>query len=235
MTKFTKWALKAILVGCIFGVAIPKLVLAVPLKHGLSDPEIQPVFVEDAPNALNPGFIFQDLNEGGLLPDEPNFIVTVKATEQQTGLIDANDGITKLTTSLWGYGTDTDTATWPGKTIQVKSFSASGIKETLVRWENHLDATEHLLPVDTNLHWAYSLHGEGSRNGQDYRQYSIQNDGVPIVTHLHGGRSESQFDGKWKGGKVITYDMLLQLPSLIQHFSFNVVISMVSLQRRELH
>ncbi len=41
--------------------------------------------------------------------------------------------------------------------------------------------------VDTSLHWAYSLHG--------YEQYSIDDDGVPIVAHVHGGHSDFQFDG----------------------------------------
>ena len=42
-------------------------------------------------------------------------------------------------------------------------------------------------PVDENLHWCYNLPG--------YTQYSIANDGVPIVSHLHGGHTDFQFDG----------------------------------------
>ncbi|MGD8664962.1 MAG: multicopper oxidase domain-containing protein [Desulfobacterales bacterium] len=45
----------------------------------------------------------------------------------------------------------------------------------------------HLLPVDTSLHWAYSLAG--------YTQYSIASVGVPAVAHLHGGHSDSIYDG----------------------------------------
>ena len=40
---------------------------------------------------------------------------------------------------------------------------------------------------DTNLHWAYSLHG--------YEGFSIERDGVPIVPHVHGGHTDFQFDG----------------------------------------
>jgi FtsP/CotA-like multicopper oxidase with cupredoxin domain len=47
--------------------------------------------------------------------------------------------------------------------------------------------TEHLLPVDTSLHWAYSLPGNELN--------SIEADGVPIVVHLHGGHTNFQFDG----------------------------------------
>ena len=46
---------------------------------------------------------------------------------------------------------------------------------------------QHLLPVDTNLHWCYSLHG--------YTSYTIAANGVPIITHLHGGHTDYQFDG----------------------------------------
>jgi FtsP/CotA-like multicopper oxidase with cupredoxin domain len=37
------------------------------------------------------------------------------------------------------------------------------------------------------LHWCYSLHG--------YTKNSIAKDGVPIITHLHGGHTDFQFDG----------------------------------------
>ncbi|MDX1687883.1 MAG: multicopper oxidase domain-containing protein [Candidatus Promineifilaceae bacterium] len=101
-----------------------------------------------------------------------------------------------LSTPVWGYGDPARGFTWPGKTFEVKSVSAGGSPETVVTWKNELHGvTEHLLPVDTNLHWCYSLHGDGSANGVDYRQYSIQENGVPIITHLHGGNSDFQFDG----------------------------------------
>ena len=56
----------------------------------------------------------------------------------------------------------------------------------MVSWYNQL-GNRHLLPVDVNLHWAYALHG--------YDAYSIGQNGVPIITHLHGGHSDFQFDG----------------------------------------
>jgi spore coat protein A len=180
--------------GALFTTRIgwPEGALAVPARAGLSDPAMQPKFVELAPNALDPGFLFKDLNEAGWPAHKPNFSLSVKETAQQTGLIDPKNG-RRLTTKIWGYGADT--VSWPGQTIQVVNADAGGSAETIVRWENELQGKKHLLPIDENLHWAYSLHGDGSRNGVDYRQYSIKKNGVPIITHLHGGNSNFQFDG----------------------------------------
>jgi spore coat protein A len=77
----------------------------------------------------------------------------------------------------------------------VMNVSSGGAAETVVRWENTLKSKSHLLPVDESVHWCYSLHGDSSANGVDYRQYSIKKNGVPIITHLHGGNSDFQFDG----------------------------------------
>jgi spore coat protein A len=41
--------------------------------------------------------------------------------------------------------------------------------------------------VDTSLHWCYSQPG--------YTRNSIARDGVPIITHLHGGHTDYKFDG----------------------------------------
>jgi len=163
-----------------------------PAALGLADPAAQPKFVELAPNALDPAFLFKDLNQGGRPAWLPNFSLQVAETIQQTGLIDPKNG-RRLKTRVWGYGQDT--VSWPGQTFQVMSASAGGADETLVRWANELRGQDHLLPVDTNLHWCYSLHGASSANGVDYRQFSIKKDGVPIVPHLHGGNTDYQYDG----------------------------------------
>jgi spore coat protein A, manganese oxidase len=163
-------------------------VLAVPAAAGLSDPALQPKFVELAPNALDPAFMYQKNAQGF-------YDIVIRQTKQQTGLV--NKGGNKLTTTVWGYGaTEDDFVSWPGRTFEVQS----GPSETEVKWDNQLYRSKnsplpHLLPVDTNLHWAYSLHGDGSANGVDYRQYNIKKNGVPIITHLHGGNSDFQFDG----------------------------------------
>jgi FtsP/CotA-like multicopper oxidase with cupredoxin domain len=121
---------------------------------------------------------------------------------QYTGLV-GTDGMTPVPTIVWGYG-DKKLYTWPGRTFQVRSYEPLEVK-----WENRLlDEYDNPLPylitgkdntsigfgdftgrsvVDTSLHWAYSLHG--------YEQYSIAQDGVPIVAHVHGAHSDFQFDG----------------------------------------
>lgn len=159
---------------------------------GLSDPALQPKFTEIVPNALDPGFLFRDFNVDGKPSQKPNFHIRASKTKQQTGLIDPYTG-KRLDTSLWGYGQNT--VSWPGQTFQVMSADAGGKDEVFVQWDNNITDKQHLLPVDVNLHWCYSLHGDSSANGVDYRAFSIADDGVPIITHLHGGNTDFQFDG----------------------------------------
>jgi spore coat protein A len=98
-----------------------------------------------------------------------------------TGLV--SPGGTPVPTPLYGYGQG-GVYTWPGKTFEV----TSGASTTVVNWENNLPiGPNHLLPVDTSLHWCYSLMG--------YDTYTIPNDGIPIIVHLHGGHSDFQYDG----------------------------------------
>ena len=160
----------------------------VSLGTGLSDPELQPKFVETVPNALDPGFIY-DTSKGSIK-------VAVGQTVQMTGLV-GPDGVTLLPTTVWGYGDD-KMYSWPGRTFQVRSGELLEVK-----WENRLkvpylltgkdntsedfgDYTGRAV-FDTSLHWGYSLMG--------YDNYSIEEDGVPIVPHLHGGHTDFQYDG----------------------------------------
>jgi FtsP/CotA-like multicopper oxidase with cupredoxin domain len=148
--------------------------LAAPLVPGLSEPTLQPKFVNPAPNALDPLFKYAGTTIG------------VGEMQQMTGLV-APDGVTPVSTNLWGYG-EGGVYTWPGMTFEVTRNSTP----YTVTWNNELvkkngNPLKHLLPVDESLHWCYSLPG--------YEQYSIKNDGVPIITHLHGGHSDFQFDG----------------------------------------
>jgi FtsP/CotA-like multicopper oxidase with cupredoxin domain len=160
--------------------------VAEPARYGLSDPARQPKFAYLAPNALDPAFRF--------LPDRlGQFNIAVRPGMAQTGLVHPPSG-RWLSTPIWGYSDDRG-PTWPGRTFEVKRASLTGMPWTEVRWANELLVRSHLLPVDTNLHWCYSLHSGSSASGEDYSQYSIQKDGVPIITHLHGGHSEFQFDG----------------------------------------
>jgi spore coat protein A len=148
---------------------------AARLHPRLSDPAFQPKFVNPVPNALDPGFIYTPDGNG-------DYTVGVGPMTQYTGLV--NPGGNPVPTRLWGYGQD-GVYTWPGKTFVVRR---GGPPETIVYWENNLfGVKEHLLPLDKSLHWAYSLPG--------YEGYTIKRAGVPIITHLHGGHSDFQFDG----------------------------------------
>ncbi|MGD8726996.1 MAG: multicopper oxidase domain-containing protein, partial [Gemmatimonadales bacterium] len=154
---------------------------AEPAAVGLSDPFLQPKFVNLVPDALAPGFKFDARNK-----NKAKFKVAVGPSVQQTGLVDAAG--TPLNTPIWGYGYNNIGFTWPGRTFEV--MSGEPIEVT---WENKLldpvtgMPLAHLLPVDTSLHWAYSLMG--------YEANSIAADGVPIVAHLHGGHTDFQYDG----------------------------------------
>ncbi|MGB5891517.1 MAG: multicopper oxidase domain-containing protein [Thermoanaerobaculia bacterium] len=180
---------------------------AVPLASGLSDPAVQPKFVEYAPNALDPGFIFEPVKQGSMAG---NFNIYVKEMVQQTGLRKNGTG-KRLDTNLWGYGYDDERGvSWPGRTFQVQSGTP-----TTVRWNNDL-GRKHLLPVDTSLHWCYSLPG--------YEHYSIKKNGVPIVTHLHGGHSASEFDGNpeffWSPDYKIVGPQWAPLGGIIKDFEY---------------
>ena len=157
---------------------------------GLSDPALQPKFVNRAPNALNPGFKYQ-ANASG------QYHVGIRATKNHvTGLVNPHNG-RLLRTSIIGYGDDRHGPTWPGRTFEIQAFGygSNNSPVTQVQWANELANVKHPLPVDTSLHWCYALHGASSANGVDYRRFSIEKDGIPIVTHLHGGHTDYQFDG----------------------------------------
>jgi hypothetical protein len=153
-------------------------VSAVPLAPGLADPSVQPIFVEIAPNALDPDYIYSP-KDGA---DNYYAVDMGKSSEHESGLL--KDG-EKVKTTIFGYGQDGEYL-WPGKTFLIQSTRAGGGPITYVEWNNKLK-NDHIFPVDTNLHWCYSLPG--------YTDYSIKNNGIPVVPHLHGGRSDSQFDG----------------------------------------
>jgi FtsP/CotA-like multicopper oxidase with cupredoxin domain len=151
------------------------------LTAGLSDPAAQPLFTNLAPNAMAAAFKF--------VPNINMLTIQAAQTKQMTGLVSvAKNGKTKpVPTTVWGYGDETGVS-WPGKTIE-RHVNDVPLEIT---WKNNLTAISgkplpHLLPIDTSLHWAYSLHG--------YEQYSIEQNGVPLVPHVHGGKNDSPFDG----------------------------------------
>jgi spore coat protein A len=168
------------------------LAIFVPMTAGaqtaLLDPETQPKFINDVPDALAPGFIYQPTNMG--IYD--SYEVGMYEIEQPLGLIDPLSGAPLLTKCYaYGNGPGFPDATYPGRT-----FIAQKDRQVRVRWSNNLtmDGTEngpvltqHLLPVDETLHWAFALPG--------YELNSIGTNGIPVVPHVHGGHTEWQSDG----------------------------------------
>ena len=129
------------------------------------DPKSQPQFVNALPI---PSLI--DARSGG------NYAIAITQFSQNLGLVDP---ATKqpLLTNVWGYN-----GSYPGPTILAQKD-----KPIDVLWENQLVANKtplpHLLPIDPTVHWALT-------GITDY-----QSVGVPVVTHLHGGHTESASDG----------------------------------------
>jgi hypothetical protein len=121
------------------------------LAAGLSDPAAQPLFVHPAPNAMAAGFKY--------VPKNNKLTIVMGQAIQNTGLVDA-DGY-QVPTTVWGYGTRELGVTWPGRTLEINTAD----DPLEVTWQNNLvsaignNPLPHLLPVDTSLHWAYSLHG----------------------------------------------------------------------------
>jgi spore coat protein A len=121
---------------------LPAKAFAAPAAAGLSDPALQPKFVNLVPDALAPGFKI-------LTPksNDTKLKVFVGASTQYTGLEDSSGN--QLPTNIWGYGKNNwnlGVPTWPGPTLEAKSK-----RRVEVRWENNL-CLSHLLPVDTSLH-----------------------------------------------------------------------------------
>ncbi len=153
---------------------------AAPLAMGLSDPALQPLFKETARNALRSNFTFRKKRKKG----QSRYKINVQQVRQKTGLRD-NQG-RRLSTTVWGYGDNRRKATWPGRTFEVKTN-----ENVQIEWVNKLKRRNkplpHLLPVDPSIYWCYGLTG--------YESVNIANDGVPIVTHLHGAHVDSDSDG----------------------------------------
>lgn len=169
--------------------AIPASLLFSHTSHaaiiaaGLSDPAAQPLFTNLAPNAMAAAFKY--------VPKNDRLKINARQVKHKTGLMgyDSNGVFKPVKTKVWGYGEDDDIGvTWPGRTIERHVNDAP----LNIKWKNELinkrgKPLPHLLPVDTSLHWAYSLHG--------YQQFSIKRHGVPLVPHVHGGRNDSPSDG----------------------------------------
>jgi spore coat protein A, manganese oxidase len=163
--------------------------------NGLMDPDRQPKFVEVVPEALSPTFkIRQDAKACSSTSavcnnnNKPLFI-GVYRINHETGLVNAQGK--RLVTPIFAYGQSAATASWPGPTMEVQSNVPLA-----VQWSNELVGVTQFpfsslkndqTVLDTTLHWAYSLMG--------YEQYTIGQNGIPVVVHLHGSHSGPDLDG----------------------------------------
>ena len=114
------------------------------LSAGLSDPAMQPLFANLAPNAMSASFKYR--------PKKNKLSIIAAQTKQMTGLVNARGKA--LSTTVWGYGAKGGDVTWPGRTIERHVDDAP----LEIRWQNNLTAKNgkplpHLLPVDSSLHW----------------------------------------------------------------------------------
>jgi spore coat protein A len=141
-------------------------------QGALLDPVFQPKFVNPLPNPLDPGFIFQPVSG-------THYEIGAYQFAQSLGLVDPALGTPLPNAKVWGYGAAGQSPTYPGRTLVVRKGS-----QVTVRWTNQLPGG-HFLPVDTSLHWASHTDGQ---------QVDITSE-VPLVTHVHGGHTESASDG----------------------------------------
>lgn len=138
----------------------------------LLDPFLQPRFINPLPNPLDSGFIFQQASSG-------HYEIGVYEFAQSLGLVDPVLGTPLPKAKLWGYGASGQLPTYPGRTLVVRKDTP-----VTVRWTNDLPGG-HFLPVDTSLHWASHTDGQHVDIAKE----------VPLVTHVHGGHTESPSDG----------------------------------------
>lgn len=139
----------------------------------IADPAAIAQYFNVLKNALDPDFVYADAGMN-------TFNVNMAQVLQ-----DVIGGGQELMTRVYGYSggsrSGTGGATFPGRTFEVQRGTP-----VTVNWSTgDLRVNgKHLLPVDTSLHWAYSV-----KNG------SIATNGVPVVPHQHGGFTESDSDG----------------------------------------
>ena len=135
-------------------------------QQALLNPLSQPQFVNPLPV---PSVI--DGRNGGL------FTIGISQFDQWLGLINPQTQ-EPMHTTVWGYN-----GSYPGPTILAKKDVPIELfwRNNLVNGSNR--PLPHLLPIDPSIHWAYD-------HVNNWQQY-----GIPVVTHLHGGHTESASDG----------------------------------------
>ena len=177
-------------------------------QQPLLDPVSHPKFVNELPFPR----VMQPVSPG-------NYEVYIQATKQDLLGLKTLQGDPVLT-KVWGYGRDSEVS-YPGPTIEARS----GVK-IKVKWYNDLPE-EHLFPIDKTIHWAGNdMGGVLPPEGESFN-------GMPTVTHLHGGHTDADSDGhpeawytpnhKYKGSQyydnegLYTYDNSQEAATLWYH------------------
>jgi spore coat protein A len=134
--------------------------------QSLLNPRTQPKFV----NPLPVPSVINALSGG-------TFTINISQFDQWLGLTDPATQ-QHLNTTVWGYN-----GSYPGPTIVAKKNVPISVfwRNNLVNGSNQ--PLPHLLPIDRSIDWAFG-------NDPAWQSY-----GVPVVTHVHGGHSESASDG----------------------------------------
>lgn len=154
---------------------LSKNVLAAAVTTSVLNPKQVSQFVEILKNPLDPDFIFNPV-----VPNGSRYSINISEFTQKLGLSSASGK--PLTTTLWGYGTDTQLGTFPGRTFEVQQGQAITVTYINKLVDVNNKPLSNRMPVDTTLDWA----NPGSVGGITP---------VPAVAHLHGGDSEYLSDG----------------------------------------
>jgi spore coat protein A len=138
-----------------------------------------PQYTTPLPNALDPSFIFAPNPGTGY-----NYQIGAYEILHDPGL---GYG---ATTKVWGYGQSAANASYPARTFFVNTNEVINVRFTnnlTVEGTENGTPLSHLLPVDSTLTWADPLD-----IGKKWGPYCGP---VPIVTHLHGGHTDTCSDG----------------------------------------
>jgi spore coat protein A len=152
----------------------PPAAVHVPLVTQNLDGRRHPKFVHPLPNPNAPLNAFEPTTVGGDV-----YVLRLREFVGQIGLV--SPAGRPLTTLLWGYATQTQMPTSPGRTFSVRSGS-----QITVSYVNELGLSPrpvpYRLPLDTTLMWS----NPGNLGGLAP---------VPLVAHRHGGDQSTLHDG----------------------------------------
>lgn len=155
------------------------------MEEATLDPASVHKYVTPLPNLLDPKSIFTPTTTRSGTKYE---IGMYQTTADILGVVDVKDadgnviGTTSYQTDVYGYGTSQATASFPAKTIQVRSGTP-----IQVHWTNDLGSQDSYLLSD------YMDMSPGMMSPDMMAMPA--NDGIPTVPHLHGGHTEAASDG----------------------------------------